>query len=98
MSSDLEKKCPNLTQPLSLCWDQNSIEMISYWILRIGELGTFTIFIFLAFKHIPELVKSFFLFYQKWLDHKLDWRKQADEMKKWEWERQNKPGKRKPPS
>ena len=99
MSSDPEKICPNLTEHLGLCWDLNSKEMISYWLLRIGEMGSSVVILILVFRYAPELLKSLFLFYQKHLDHKLESRKQDDEMKKWEREIVGKPKqKRKPPS
>lgn len=99
MSSDLEKMCPNLTEHLGLSWDLNSKEMISYWLLRIGELGSSVVILILFFRYAPELLKSLFLFYQKHLDHKLESRKQDNDMKKWEREIGDKlKQKRKPPS
>jgi len=53
--------------------------MMSYWLLKIGELGSYSVLVVFILKYIPEILKSLFLFYQKYLDHKLEWRKHEDE-------------------
>lgn len=73
--------------------------MMSYWLLKIGELGSYAILMLFFLKYIPEILKSLFLFYQKYLDHKLEWRKHEDEKNLREREIEKKTNqKRKPPS
>lgn len=62
-------------------------------------MGSCAILMVVVLKYSPEILKSFFLFYQKYLDHKLEWRKQEDERNLREKELEKKTNqKRKPPS
>lgn len=91
--------CPNLTEQLGLCWDQNSQMMISYWLFKIVGVSTFGFGLYGLVRYAPEILKSLYPFFEKILDHRLDWRKEANHMKIWESENQNDPKKkRRPPS
>ncbi|TDQ16903.1 hypothetical protein DFQ04_1551 [Algoriphagus boseongensis] len=73
--------------------------MMSYSLLKIGELGSYAVLVVFILKYIPEILKSLFLFYQKYLDHKLEWKKQEDVKELSEKEIEQKTIlKRKPPS